>query len=107
MLWLQSLTVAWMVLECSVALISAWKARSVSLLVFGSDSLIELLSASVVFLQFSPVLRISQARAARLCGSLLYALACAVLVVSGVGIFDGFESRTSASGIAITAGLCC
>jgi hypothetical protein len=52
-LLLQVATLGWMLVECSVALTSAWKARSVSLLAFGSDSLIELISAAVVLLQFT------------------------------------------------------
>lgn len=35
---LQTITLVWMVVECLVALFAAWRARSVSLLAFGSDS---------------------------------------------------------------------
>ena len=46
-LWLQLVTLSWMLVECSVALSAAWNARSVSLLAFGSDSIVELVSAAV------------------------------------------------------------
>ena len=51
---LQVVTLIWMVVECALALFSAWRARSQVLLAFGADSLIELLSALVVLLQFLP-----------------------------------------------------
>src|SRR5579875_2576568 len=77
---LQIITLVWMVVECAVALCAAWRARSVSLLAFGSDSFVELLSASVVLVQFTPRFHISQYRAARLCGLSLYGLAGVVAV---------------------------
>ena len=40
---LQVLTLIWMVVECALALFSAWRARSPVLLAFGADSLIEIL----------------------------------------------------------------
>ena len=50
-LWLQTVTLAWMLIECGVSLYAAASAHSPSLLAFGSDSLVELLSAAVVLLQ--------------------------------------------------------
>ncbi len=38
---LQVVTLIWMVVECALALFSAWRARSPVLLAFGADSLIE------------------------------------------------------------------
>ena len=101
---LQVVTLVWMLVECSVALSAAWQARSVSLLAFGSDSLVELISASVVLLQFTPRLHISQLRAARFCGSLLYGLAGVVSLIAFAGLFRGLQADTSNLGIAITAG---
>jgi divalent metal cation (Fe/Co/Zn/Cd) transporter len=100
----QTITLVWMVLECSVALFAAWKARSVSLLAFGSDSFVELLSATVVLMQFSPRLHISQSRAARLCGSLLYGLAAIVAVIAVMGFLRYAQADSSVLGMAITAG---
>ncbi|MEG9434719.1 cation transporter [Edaphobacter sp. HDX4] len=103
-LFLQWATLSWMTVECSVALTAAWKARSVSLLAFGSDSLIEFISASVVLLQFAPQWRISQVRAAKLCGLLLYGLAVIVTLIAFLGLFRHAEADTSRLGIAITTG---
>jgi divalent metal cation (Fe/Co/Zn/Cd) transporter len=101
---LQVVTLVWMLVECSVALFAAWQARSVSLLAFGSDSLVELISATVVLLQFTPRFRVSQLRAARFCGSLLYGLAGVVSVIALAGLLRQVEADTSKLGIAITAG---
>jgi hypothetical protein len=49
--WLQGVTLLWMLIECGVALFAASRAHSPALLAFGSDSLVELLSAAVVLLQ--------------------------------------------------------
>lgn len=103
-LLLQWVTLGWMTVECSVALTAAWRARSVSLLAFGSDSVVELVSATVVLLQFVPRFDISQVRAAKLCGLLLYSLAGVVTVTALAGLFYGVEADTSRLGIAITAG---
>ena len=101
---LQVVTLVWMSVECSVALFAAWQGKSVSLLAFGSDSLVELLSAAVVLLQFTPRSRVSQLRAARFCGSLLYGLAGVVLVIAIWGLVRRVEADTSKLGIAITGG---
>jgi hypothetical protein len=57
-LWLQGITVLWMVIECGVSLLAAARAHSPALLAFGSDSLVELLSAALVLLQFTPRLNL-------------------------------------------------
>lgn len=101
---LQLVTLAWMMIECSVALSSAWKAKSVSLLAFGSDSFVEVISAAVVLLQFVPSWNLSQARAARVCGALLYMLAGVVVLIAAAGLFLHVDAETSAPGMAITAG---
>jgi hypothetical protein len=87
-----------------VALTAAWKARSVSLPAFGSDSFIELLSATVVLLQFVLRFNIAQVRAAKLCGILLYGLAGIVMVISPAGLSYSVQADTSILGIAITSG---
>jgi divalent metal cation (Fe/Co/Zn/Cd) transporter len=101
---LQTITIVWMVVECAVALFAAWRAGSVSLLAFGSDSLVELLSASIVLVQFTPRLRLSQYRAARLCGLLLYALAGVVATIAITGLPRHEEADSSFLGMAVTAG---
>ena len=101
---LQWVTLGWMTVECSVALTAAWRARSVSLLAFGSDSLIELVSAAIVLLQFVPRLHIAPVRAARLCGLLLYGLAGVVLLMALGGLFQHADADTSRLGMAVTGG---
>ena len=101
---LQWVTLCWMVVECSVALTAAWRARSVSLLAFGSDSFVEVISAVMVLLQFSRSLRVSQTRAAKICGLLLYGLAGVVSLIALAGLYLHVNADTSRLGIAITAG---
>ena len=100
---LQCVTLAWMVVECSVALTAAYRAHSISLLAFGSDSFVELISAVVVLLQFVPGARVSQTGAARACGALLYVLAAAVALIAGAGLLGHVDADTSRLGMAITA----
>ena len=101
---LQWVTLCWMLVECSVALTAAWRARSVSLLAFGSDSFVEVISAVVVLLQFSRSLRVSQTRAAKICGLLLYGLAGVVSLIALAGLYLHVNADTSRLGMAITAG---
>jgi divalent metal cation (Fe/Co/Zn/Cd) transporter len=101
---LQWVTLCWMLVECSVALTAAWKARSVSLLAFGSDSFVEVISAVVVLLQFSRSFRMSQTHAAKLCGTLLYGLATVVSLIAVGGLYFHVSADTSRLGIGITAG---
>ena len=101
---LQWLTLCWMLVECSVALTAAWKARSVSLLAFGSDSFVEVVSAVVVLLQFTHAFRVSQSRAAKICGLLLYGLAGVVSLIAFAGLYLRLNADTSRLGMAITAG---
>ena len=48
----QTVTIAWMIVEAVVSLFAAWRARSPALLAFGGDSAIELFSAVVVLWGF-------------------------------------------------------
>jgi len=77
---IQVLTLAWMSVEAVVSLGAAWAARSPSLLGFGGDSAVELLSAAVVLWRFQPSSRGEHAeqRAARIAGGLLFVLAAFV-----------------------------
>ncbi len=102
-LWLQLITIGWMLLECTVSLVSAKTACSPSLLAFGSDSLVELLSATVVLLQFVPSIRLDRARAGKAAGILLYLLAGVVVLISILGWIMGARPKTSFVGIGITS----
>ena len=101
-LWLQLITIGWMLLECTVSLVSARTACSPSLLAFGLDSLVELLSATMVLLQFVPSIRLSSVRAGKAAGILLYVLAGLVVLISILGWVTGARPETSLAGIGIT-----
>lgn len=98
--WLQWITIAWMTIECGVSLLAAAQAHSVALLAFGSDSLIELLSAVVVLLQFLPPFPLKKAQANRAAGLLLFLLAGVVVCIAWLGRTR--EMETSRIGIVIT-----
>jgi len=100
-LWLQWLTIGWMVVECAVALVSAVRAHSVALLAFGADSLVELLSASVVLMQYLPRVRLRAEIAERAAAVLLFALAAVVALIAALTFRN--RTETSCSGMAITA----
>jgi len=87
---LEWFTVAWMVVEAAVALASGVIARSISLIAFGVDSLIELASACVLIWRLSVELRHGQSvaeraerTASRIGGALLFALAAYIVVAAG------------------------
>jgi len=90
-----------MLVECVASLVAAAQARSVALLAFGSDSLIELLSASVVLLQFAPRFPLRKANAERVAAVLLFLLAGVVVVIAALAWRTPME--TSCLGIGITA----
>jgi divalent metal cation (Fe/Co/Zn/Cd) transporter len=89
-LQLQVITLIWMSVEPIVSLGTAWTSHSPALLAFGGDSLIELLSAAVVFWRFRFAL--GEARAARIAGGLLFALAAFVVLTSVLNFF-GYRER--------------
>jgi len=101
--WLQGITLAWMSVECGLSLWAADRAKSPVLLAFGSDSLVELLSATVVLLQFLPRFPLSQRRAHHASAVLLYLLAGVVAVTALLALTFGFRPESSVLGIAITA----
>jgi divalent metal cation (Fe/Co/Zn/Cd) transporter len=96
---LQVLTIAWMTVEAVVSLGAAWNSHSPALFAFGGDSLIELLSAAVVFLRFR--FELNEARAARIAGALLFILAGLVAVTSVLNFFGYREAQRSLIGIGI------
>ncbi len=85
--------------EAIVSLGTAWTSHSPALLAFGGDSLVELLSAAVVFWRFRFTL--AEARAARIAGGLLFALAGFVLLTSVLIFFGYREAQRSPVGIGI------
>jgi divalent metal cation (Fe/Co/Zn/Cd) transporter len=96
---LQVLTITWMTVEAVVSLGTAWRSQSPALLAFGGDSLIELLSAGVVFWRFRFDLK--EALAARIAGVLLFALAGLVTLTSVLNFIGYREAQRSLMGIGI------
>ncbi len=101
-LWLQGVTLVWMLVEFGVSAYAAVTARSPAMLAFGSDSLVELMSASVVLLQWVPGMRISERRASRVAAVLLFVLAGVVGAIAIASLALRARPETSCSGIAIT-----
>ncbi|MGA3373131.1 MAG: cation transporter [Terracidiphilus sp.] len=102
MFWLQGITLAWMMVEFGVSLYAAATARSPAMLAFGSDSLIELLSAAVVLLQWIPGMRLSERKTGRAAGVLLFALAFLVAAVAVGSLVLRIRPDASFAGIGIT-----
>jgi divalent metal cation (Fe/Co/Zn/Cd) transporter len=98
---LQIITLAWMLAECLIALVAAWRAHSPLLLAFGADSFVELMSALVVLLQFVPRFTLSEARASRLAGIFLFLLGGVVTLASALALFRKVRPETSWMGIGI------
>jgi divalent metal cation (Fe/Co/Zn/Cd) transporter len=107
--WLEWVTVGWMFVEASVALATGLRAGSISLVAFGADSVIELLSAFVLIWRLSVELRDGaqfsedvERRASRIGGGLLFALAAYVLVSAGWSLFAGHGQEFEPWGLAVT-----
>jgi divalent metal cation (Fe/Co/Zn/Cd) transporter len=100
--WLQGVTLVWMLAECGLSLYAAASAHSPAMLAFGSDSLVELLSAMVVLLQFLPRAAISERSAGRAAGVLLYTLAFVVCVIAALSLALRQRPATSWLGIGVT-----
>ncbi len=100
---IQVITIAWMSVEAVVSLAAAWMAHSPALLAFGGDSAIELLSAVVVYWRFGSKRSDERAEkvAARIAGSLLFALAAYVALVAALALLGHREVRPSYLGIVI------
>ena len=102
-LQLQIFTMISVSLEAVVSLSAAWSSSSSALLAFGGDSAIELLSAIVVFWRFrSPSnSTLTEERAAKIAGALLFVLAGFVIVTSGAALLGYREPKPSIPGIVL------
>jgi divalent metal cation (Fe/Co/Zn/Cd) transporter len=101
-LWLQVVTLAWMLIECGASLYAAAAARSPAMLAFGSDSLVELLSATLVLVQFSSPKTISERNAGRISGALLFVLAFVVVLTALLSLLLHVRPETSHLGMLVT-----
>jgi len=109
---LEAVTIAWMVVEAAVAIGAGLAAKSLLLIAFGVDSLIELGSACLLYWRLSresravpgseASLEVIERRTAKIGGYLLYALALYVLVQGVYGLLHGHSAQNSWWGIAIT-----
>src|SRR5215469_2250163 len=108
-MWLAGLTAAWMLIEAAVAIGSGVAARSLSLIAFGADSLIELASAGVVLWRLNFEMRqgeeLSESverRTSRIGGVLLFALAAYVIASAAYGLWRQQGQEFSAPGFVLT-----
>jgi divalent metal cation (Fe/Co/Zn/Cd) transporter len=101
-LWLQVVTLAWMLIECGASLWAAADAHSTAMLAFGSDSLVELLSATVVLLQYLSPASISQRTAGRIAAVLLFVLALIVASTALLSLLFHLRPKTSPLGMIVT-----
>jgi divalent metal cation (Fe/Co/Zn/Cd) transporter len=107
---LEGLTLGWMTVEAVVGIGAGLAAHSLSLIAFGADSVIELLSAGVLLWRLGVELRggahLSEAaerRASRIGGALLFALAAYVAASALYGLSSRQGQEFSASGLVVTA----
>ncbi len=108
---LETLTIGWMVIEAAASIGAGVVAGSVLLLSFGADSIIELISAGVLYHrlrkeaggagQNEADIEALEHRAARIAGYLLYALAVYVVLQSGYGLLHRHTAETSPVGLAV------
>jgi len=106
---LEWLTVAWMLIETAVAVVSGVAAGSIVLLAFGLDSVIELISAGVLIWRLSVELRDGQEfseRAERLArrigGGLLFALATYVVGSAAWSFWTREGAEFSIAGLVVS-----
>jgi divalent metal cation (Fe/Co/Zn/Cd) transporter len=106
---LEWLTLAWMVVEAGVAIGAGIAARSLLLLAFGIDSIIELASAGLLLWRLSVELRhgrtfseTAERVAGRIGGALLFALAVYVVAGAAFSLWRRQGAEFSAAGLALT-----
>jgi divalent metal cation (Fe/Co/Zn/Cd) transporter len=106
--WLEWITIAWMVIEATIAVGSGIAAHSITLLAFGLDSVIELISASVLVWRLTVELTHGQAfseraeqRASKIGGALLFALAGYVVISAGWSLWMQRAEEFSLSGLLV------
>jgi divalent metal cation (Fe/Co/Zn/Cd) transporter len=102
-------TIGWMTIEAAVAIGAGLAAGSLSLMAFGLDSVIELISALVLIWRLSVELRHGQAfseraeqLAAKIGGGLLFALAAYVVASAAWALWTRHGQEFSVPGLAVT-----
>src|ERR1700722_7996597 len=106
--WLEWLSIGWMSIEAIVAVTAGTMAGSLTLIAFGLDSIIEMLSARVLIWRLTVELRRGQEfsehteqLAGRLAGGLLFALAAYIVVGATVSIRSRHGEAFSMPGLII------
>jgi divalent metal cation (Fe/Co/Zn/Cd) transporter len=106
---LEYLTLAWMTIEAAVAIGSGVAADSLTLTAFGIDSLIELVSATVLIWRLTVELRhgrtfaeSAERTASRIGGALLFALAAYVVASAGWRLWVRQGAEFSLPGLVIS-----
>lgn len=100
------MTAGWMLVEAAVAIGSGVAAHSLSLIAFGADSLIELVSAGVLLWRLHVEMRRGaefpesvERRASRIGGVLLFGLAAYVMLSAAYGLWMGEGQEFSTPGL--------
>lgn len=113
LLWalrLEKWTLLWMVVESIASICAGMAANSLLLAAFGADSVIELLSACLLYFRLRQeylgkleIGRIDtlERRTSRLAGYLLYALSAVVVIEAAWGLMHRHEAETSILGLFI------
>ena len=101
---LEYATMTWMVAEAAVAITAGLFAASIALIGFGLDSVIELISATIVIWQLRGEItgQDRQTRAIRLIGATFFALAAYLTIDSIRDLAIQAQPRQSVPGLAVT-----
>ncbi len=98
-LWLEYLTLGWNVVGVGIVLAAAYVARSVALVGFGLDSVIEIFASVVVVWQLTGANEGRERRALRLIGTAFFILALYILVQAAYLLARGSRPETSVVGM--------
>jgi divalent metal cation (Fe/Co/Zn/Cd) transporter len=107
-IWLEALTILWLTVEATVTVVSGVVAHSLSLIAFGIDSVIELISAVVLLWRLSVERRhgesfseAAERLASRIGGALLLALAAYVVASAGWSLWQRQGEEFSLPGLIV------
>jgi divalent metal cation (Fe/Co/Zn/Cd) transporter len=107
---LEWITIAWMILEAGAAIVAGLAAHSLSLVAFGIDSVIELMSAAVLLWRLAIELKRGrefpetvERAASRVGGALLFALAVYVVLAAGWALWQRQGEEFSVLGLIAAA----
>ncbi len=105
---LEWMTLGWMSVEAAVALWSGFAARSLTLVAFGFDSVIELASAGVLMWRLTVEIKrgrefseSAERRAGKIAGALLFTLAVYVVASAAWGLWQHQSAEFSLPGLTV------